>query len=86
MEELDKVFREDFDFNSKMVTLDNTSKRPQLQLSKALMDFVYEYDGPHLTNLLIVYYTGHGFTYTAKPDELMISGSVSCHSFPGSAD
>lgn len=32
---------------------------PNLQLKKAVLDFVCKYHGPH--NLLIVYYTGHGW-------------------------
>jgi hypothetical protein len=36
----------------------NDSKRPQLDINKAIVDHVYQHDDPH--NLLIVYYTGHG--------------------------
>ena len=34
------------------------SKRPQLDINKAILDHVYKHDDPH--SLLIVYYTGHG--------------------------
>ncbi|KAF2634567.1 hypothetical protein P280DRAFT_474521, partial [Massarina eburnea CBS 473.64] len=56
-EGLEKVFRKQFHYETKIVELDLSSK-PQLQLNLHLTEFVAKHDGPN--NLLIVYYTGHG--------------------------
>lgn len=42
------------------MTLDCRHKLPQNQLNREVANFVHDYDGPHRTNLLIVYYSGHG--------------------------
>lgn len=57
LEELDGLFRNHFNFSTKVVELDVASK-PQHQLSSHVSSFIVENDGPN--NLLILYYTGHG--------------------------
>ncbi|KAK4900294.1 hypothetical protein LTR27_002518 [Elasticomyces elasticus] len=69
-------FKHDFGFDVKVVQLDDRPKRPQLQLDKAMTDFVYDNDGDHGNHLLIVYYTGHGFVRFDSPHELIISGTA----------
>jgi hypothetical protein len=56
-EELEAVFRDRFNFQTKTVEL-NLSSKPQHQMNRYLSEFVEEHDGPN--NLLIIYYTGHG--------------------------
>ncbi|TKA82966.1 hypothetical protein B0A55_01561 [Friedmanniomyces simplex] len=58
---LAKIFREDFGYGTKVVQLDNKVTPPQLQLDQAIKDLADGYDGPCRTDLLIVYYTGHGY-------------------------
>ncbi|KAF2771713.1 hypothetical protein EJ03DRAFT_22498 [Teratosphaeria nubilosa] len=73
---LEELFKNDFGFTTEKFELKNTSdlKRPQLQLDKAMTDFVHEHDGSYRTNLLIVYYTGHGCVERNRPD-LLIAGT-----------
>ena len=75
-QELDTLLREQYNYHSKIVELDNQDRRPQLQLDKAITDFVFENDGPHRSHLLLVYYTGHGFSKTLAngQEELIVSG------------
>lgn len=54
---LAKLFRDKYHFNVKEALL-NDKKKAQIQISKMLVDFVYEFDDKH--TLLIVYYAGHG--------------------------
>lgn len=54
------MFRERYGFTTRMVELDCRNKLPQNQLNVAVANFVSDFDGPHRTNLLIVYYSGHG--------------------------
>ncbi|KAF2011644.1 hypothetical protein BU24DRAFT_286054 [Aaosphaeria arxii CBS 175.79] len=56
-EELDRVFREVFNYDTETVEL-NVSKKPQHQISRFISTFIEKHDGPN--NLMIVYYTGHG--------------------------
>lgn len=79
-EELHALFRDKLRFNSTIFELDiKSEKRPQLQLEQAVVNFKYENDGQHARkNLLIVFYTGHGFIVQDKPNDLIISGYVSC--------
>lgn len=75
VDELDTLLRDGFHYDSKVVELDNRKRPPQVQLDKAIMDFVYENDGPHKTHLLLVYYTGHGFSKVVNgQEELLVSG------------
>ena len=69
MAELDALFRESFNYTTKIVEL-NVSKKPQHQLNRHLSTFVEEHDGPH--NLMIVYYTGHG-VYREKEKYLQLT-------------
>ncbi|KAI5369286.1 hypothetical protein Slin15195_G001620 [Septoria linicola] len=72
VEELEALFRQDFRYETRVAVLTNV-KRPQAQLDSAVARFVEDYDGPHRSHLLIVYYTGHGMIYKAS-DQLIISG------------
>ncbi|KAL0258253.1 hypothetical protein SLS55_007426 [Diplodia seriata] len=56
VEELEDVFRNDFNYTTRTIEL-HTKSSPQLQLNKEMAQFVYDFDGPR--TLLIVYYTGH---------------------------
>ena len=78
VKKLDELFRQSFNYPTKVVELQNASK-PQLQLNLAVMKFVRKYNGPH--NLLIVYYTGHGsFHETSELLELHAYGDPGqCH-------
>ncbi|KAF2714165.1 hypothetical protein K504DRAFT_370526 [Pleomassaria siparia CBS 279.74] len=55
--ELENVFRNRFHFDTKTVEL-NVASKPQHQLSHFVSAFIHKHDGD--SNLLIVYYTGHG--------------------------
>lgn len=59
IEGLKKLFTDHFNFQSSICTL-HDKRDPQLQLRNAIDSLVLAYDGPCRTNLLIVYYTGHG--------------------------
>jgi hypothetical protein len=61
---------------TRVVELKDRPKSPQLQLDKAIMDFVFDFDGPHRSHLLIVYYTGHGFVHQNRIQDLIFSGYV----------
>ena len=75
VEELDSMFQNDFHYRSRIVQLNNKPKPPQAQLDKAIMDFVYDFDGSHKSHLLLVYYTGHGFCKNRNGgEELFVSG------------
>lgn len=56
LQELDLLFRDHFWLHTETMKL-KTSKKPQLQLSRRVSDFVCDHDGPH--SLLIAHYTGH---------------------------
>lgn len=43
--------------------LDVCQEDPQAQLTRELSNFIFKYDGPQRTNLLIVYYIGHAFIW-----------------------
>ncbi|KAL9121409.1 MAG: hypothetical protein Q9187_002035 [Circinaria calcarea] len=58
VKELDELLRQNFNYSTEIFEIDITTS-PKLQLKKAVLDFVYKYNGRH--NLLIVYYTGHGW-------------------------
>ncbi|KAK3647226.1 hypothetical protein LTR22_013887 [Elasticomyces elasticus] len=73
---LKEVLKDGFGFDVRTVKLDNELKCPQVQLDKAIADFVYDHDGHHHSHLLIVYYTGHGFARFDRPHELIISGTA----------
>ena len=62
-----RVFKDCYGFETKDLQL-NDQKRPQHQLSSAIANFVYDYDGPFISNLLIVYYAGHA---TTREDSIM---------------
>ncbi|KAK1082338.1 hypothetical protein LTR33_003988 [Friedmanniomyces endolithicus] len=70
---LANIFRDDCGYVTEIVQLDNKGTPPQLQLSKIVADFVREHDGPCRTHLLIVYYTGHGYVWRARPNELIVT-------------
>lgn len=75
MEELDQLFRTDFGYECKVVALDNKRKRPQAQFNSEMSTFVLEHDGHFRNNLLIVYYSGHGYLKEIDGvDELFIAG------------
>lgn len=59
VEELNKLFRDDFEYKSSIVTL-NVKTKPQGQLNYAISHLIRHHDGPHQSHLLIVYYSGHG--------------------------
>ena len=74
--ELDELLRESFNYSTEIFEIDVASS-PKLQLKKAILDFVYKYNGPH--NLLIVYYTGHG-SYNELTKQYVFHAYVSpCH-------
>ncbi|KAK0264655.1 hypothetical protein LTR35_017255 [Friedmanniomyces endolithicus] len=74
------VFRADCGYEIKIVQLDNRDTPPQLQLDKTIAEFVREYDGPCRTHLLIFYYTGHGYIWRSRPNELIVSGTATAES------
>jgi hypothetical protein len=74
--ELEELFRDKFGFLTTTVVLDCKRKLPQHQLNSEVSKFMFEHDGPHRTTLLIVYYSGHGYTRPGKRDQLYISGYV----------
>lgn len=57
--DLEKVFREDYNYHTTLLTLDDI-KSPQLQLKRGILNWIYDHDGDHRKNLLIIYYSGHG--------------------------
>lgn len=63
VEQLEVVFRVRFGFHTNIVTFNALSK-PQHQMDRSLITFIEENDGP--SNLLIVYYTGHGTYYQCE--------------------
>ena len=76
VDELDKLFRNEFGFKSRVVTLD-TEKRPQAMLDNAITGFILENDGHHRSHLLIVYYTGHGYAKVVNgSEELIVAGYI----------
>ena len=72
VEELSKLFREDFRFEVEHTQLNNV-KPPQQQLNAAISNFVLEHDDPN--NLLVIYYAGHAF-FNEKAMQLILAGSV----------
>ncbi|KAI7341746.1 hypothetical protein KC354_g16905 [Hortaea werneckii] len=72
--ELDQLFRDDFNFCSRVVVL-NVDSKPQAQLNSAIGNLILEHDGPSHSHLLIVYYSGHGGG--CGENELIVSASVS---------
>lgn len=76
--ELEELFKSKFGFTTKKAGLDCEYQKPQNQLHLEIMKFMAEHDGPHRTNLLIVYYSGHGYLQTdeSEQDQLYISGYV----------
>lgn len=66
------LFEQQFRFKLKMLTLDDKSK-PQTQLNLEIMKLISDHDGDCRTNLLIVYYTGHG-DHHSDEDGLHIRG------------
>jgi hypothetical protein len=67
--DLEDVFTEYFHY--KVIKRQLTAcRRPSIQVSKHLVDFVHAYDGE--STLLIVYYAGHGIP--GKPGELSLAG------------
>ncbi|KAF2001669.1 hypothetical protein P154DRAFT_403416, partial [Amniculicola lignicola CBS 123094] len=72
--ELAALFCNVFHYQIETVEL-NVSSKPQLQLHSYLTRFVEKHDGRN--NLIIVYYTGHGFyREDQKPPYLELSGST----------
>ena len=75
VDELDRLFRNNFGYNCKVVALDNRKRRPQAQFNSAMSNFVLEHDGHFRNNLLVVYYSGHGYCKELDGvDELFIAG------------
>lgn len=76
--ELEGVFRDRYGFTTTRVVLDCKPKKPQTQLHLATSQFISDYDGPHRTTLLIVYYSGHGYRQQEEngAERLYISGYV----------
>lgn len=71
VDELEGVFTELFHYRvDKRQLSDSGERQPSLQISKYLIDFVYEFDSD--ATLLIVYYAGHGIP--GKPGELHLAG------------
>lgn len=68
VEDVRKLFAEDFNFPTRVMELDNKT-RPQLQLHCGVINFVSEYNGEH--NLFIIYYSGHG-SYDEKSEEFSL--------------
>jgi hypothetical protein len=63
------VFDDRFVYSTEVLEL-NVSKKPQLQLNAAIVNFIAEHDGPN--KLMIVYYTGHG-TFNEREKILTLS-------------
>jgi hypothetical protein len=66
-----------YGFSTKTIVLDSRLKKPENQLHLETAKFVDEHDGHHRSNLIIVYYSGHGFKQ--KEDgvqQLYLSGYV----------
>ena len=53
---LKDLFEKGFHYNTEVCEL-HDQKNVQLQLDRAVIQFVLDYDGPR--NLLLIYYTGH---------------------------
>ncbi|KAI6888023.1 hypothetical protein KC360_g3716 [Hortaea werneckii] len=70
--ELDQLFRDDFNFCSQIVVL-NIDSKPQAQLNSAISSLILDHDGPSHSNLLIVYYSGHGIG--CGENELIVSAT-----------
>ena len=71
VDELESVFTGLFHYTVRKQQLSESGgKRPSLQISKYLLDFVYEFDSD--STMLIVYYAGHGIP--GKPGELHLAG------------
>jgi hypothetical protein len=58
---LEEIFRVKYGFTTKTIVLDCHRKKPENQLHLETAKFIDEHDGHHRTNLIIVYYSGHGF-------------------------
>lgn len=52
-----------YGFATEDIVLDVCQEDPQAQLTRELSNFIFKYDGPQRTNLLIVYYIGHAFIW-----------------------
>ncbi|CAN9136467.1 unnamed protein product [Alternaria alternata] len=57
IERLQSIFVNLFGYECSVHSIED-SKRPQLDINKAILDHVHKHDDPN--NLLIIYYTGHG--------------------------
>jgi hypothetical protein len=68
VEDVRKVFAEDFNYPTTIIELNNKT-RPQLQLDRQVINFVADNNGDY--NLLIVYYSGHG-SYDEKTEEFWL--------------
>lgn len=58
VDELDKLFKEKYGFDTSVVKL-TSSPNPQQQLLDAMAELIPRYDGPSDSHLLIIYYSGH---------------------------
>ena len=73
--ELERVFTELFHYTVRKQQLSELGdKQPNLQISKYLLEFVWEFDSD--STMLIVYYAGHGIP--GKPGELHLAGYETC--------
>lgn len=72
VQDLAKLFREDFRFEVEHTRLNN-AKPPQQQLNAAISKFVLDHD--HFNNLLVIYYAGHGL-FNEKARQLVLAGLV----------
>jgi hypothetical protein len=72
VEDLETLFRAGFQFDTQIVVLDARSK-VQLQMDRHISEFILKNDGPH--NLLIIYYTGHGY-YSKSQGGLQLWSTV----------
>ncbi|KAH7382740.1 hypothetical protein DE146DRAFT_240565 [Phaeosphaeria sp. MPI-PUGE-AT-0046c] len=55
---LERIFVDDYGYTCKVHSIQNF-KKPQVDLNRAILNHIYEHDGPN--SLLIFYYTGHGY-------------------------
>ncbi|KAI9705699.1 MAG: hypothetical protein M1820_005109 [Bogoriella megaspora] len=80
VQELEAVFRDDFNFITEIVKLNGLSKA-QHQLNRAIANFLEKRDGQH--NLTIIYYTGHGL-FDLEKEVLEIAAHSETKSATGS--
>jgi hypothetical protein len=75
VDELQRVFGDEYGFATEDIVLDICREEPQAQLRRELSNFISKYDGPPRTNLLIVYYSGYSFFVDEDGvEQLYISG------------